>query len=170
MVSQGLPARKLLALRRNRHPVQVHAPQIWPAGVAIMLSSVQGDFPRNYPRRSGGWGCIVLHRGRQLQKMAEFSGFLQEDARACGSFWRSGPESNRHTRICSPLHHHSATGPQVAGQAGKTEGIRRLRPRRPYSTVVSGYPECPQKADWRSQRRSLSYPAGVRRCPVSKPG
>jgi hypothetical protein len=27
--------------------------------------------------------------------------------------WRSGPESNRHTRICSPLHHHSATGPLV---------------------------------------------------------
>jgi hypothetical protein len=25
--------------------------------------------------------------------------------------WRSGPELNRHTRICSPLHHHSATGP-----------------------------------------------------------
>ena len=25
--------------------------------------------------------------------------------------WRSGPESNRHSRICSPLHHHSATGP-----------------------------------------------------------
>jgi hypothetical protein len=28
-----------------------------------------------------------------------------------GGNWRSGPESNRHTRICSPLHHHSATGP-----------------------------------------------------------
>lgn len=25
--------------------------------------------------------------------------------------WRPGPESNRHTRICSPLHHHSATRP-----------------------------------------------------------
>ncbi len=29
--------------------------------------------------------------------------------------WRSGAESNRHTRICSPLHHHSATGPESAG-------------------------------------------------------
>src|ERR1700709_1733119 len=29
--------------------------------------------------------------------------------------WRSGPESNRHTRICSPMHHHSATGPQGGG-------------------------------------------------------
>ena len=27
--------------------------------------------------------------------------------------WRSGPESNRHPRICSPMHHHSATGPPV---------------------------------------------------------
>ena len=33
------------------------------------------------------------------------------------SDWRSGPESNRHTRICSPMHHHSATGPPVAVRA-----------------------------------------------------
>ena len=30
--------------------------------------------------------------------------------------WRSGRESNPHTRICSPLHHHSATGPSLAGR------------------------------------------------------
>lgn len=30
-------------------------------------------------------------------------------------FWRSGRESNPHSRICSPLHHHSATGPSVYG-------------------------------------------------------
>jgi hypothetical protein len=106
----------------------------------------------------------LLHRGRQLQKMAEFSGFLQEDARACGSFWRSGPESNRHTRICSPLHHHSATGPQVAGQAGKTEGIRRLRPRKPYSTVVGVYPECPRRSKLTVPAASLVQCRGVRRC------
>ncbi len=29
--------------------------------------------------------------------------------------WRSGPELNRHSRICSPLHHHSATGPPKLG-------------------------------------------------------
>jgi hypothetical protein len=28
-----------------------------------------------------------------------------------GALWRSGRESNPHSRICSPLHHHSATGP-----------------------------------------------------------
>src|SRR6185295_16679308 len=31
--------------------------------------------------------------------------------------WRPGPESNRHTRICSPLHSHSATRP-LAGAGG----------------------------------------------------
>ena len=31
--------------------------------------------------------------------------------------WRSGPESNRHPRICSPMHHHSATGPPVRAGA-----------------------------------------------------
>ena len=30
------------------------------------------------------------------------------------AIWRSGPESNRHPRICSPMHHHSATGPPGA--------------------------------------------------------
>ena len=28
-------------------------------------------------------------------------------------FWRPGSESNRHTRICSPLHNHSATRPRA---------------------------------------------------------
>ena len=28
-----------------------------------------------------------------------------------GFIWRPGSESNRHTRICSPLHNHSATRP-----------------------------------------------------------
>ena len=37
--------------------------------------------------------------------------------------FRSGPESNRHTRICSPLHHHSATGPEA--------GLRTEQPREP---------------------------------------
>ena len=29
--------------------------------------------------------------------------------------WRHGPESNRHSRICSPLHRHSATAPYSLG-------------------------------------------------------
>ncbi len=38
--------------------------------------------------------------------------------------WRSGPESNRHTRICSPLHHHSATGPRaICGLSGLAGGV-----------------------------------------------
>ncbi len=47
-----------------------------------------------------------------------------EDTAAAGKFlsyllksWRPGPESNRRTRICSPLLSHSATGP-VAPQRG----------------------------------------------------
>jgi hypothetical protein len=32
-------------------------------------------------------------------------------AAPCFERWRPGPESNRGARICSPLRHHSATGP-----------------------------------------------------------
>ena len=38
--------------------------------------------------------------------------------------WRHGPESNRHSRICSPLHRHSATAPNP--KAGKEGDIRFL--------------------------------------------
>ena len=31
--------------------------------------------------------------------------------------WRLGPESNRGTRLCRPLHNHSATQPRVFGFA-----------------------------------------------------
>ena len=57
--------------------------------------------------------------------------------------WRSGRESNPHSRICSPLHHHSATGPRgraryivrraLFGQARPRRSGRNLngvRPRR----------------------------------------
>src|SRR5271170_5664657 len=53
--------------------------------------------------------------------------------RRTGEDWRSGAESNRHTRICSPLHHHSATGPARRrvyprhGAAGQVRTIRRAR-------------------------------------------
>jgi hypothetical protein len=40
--------------------------------------------------------------------------------------WRSGPESNRHPRICSPMHHHSATGPPVQLRPPKPEGPRHF--------------------------------------------
>lgn len=41
--------------------------------------------------------------------------------------WRSGAESNRHTRICSPLHHHSATGPEERDDISVL-GVARVKP------------------------------------------
>jgi hypothetical protein len=43
------------------------------------------------------------------------------------SYWRPGPESNRRTRICSPLHGHSATGPEAAGSGVSRRGGRAWR-------------------------------------------
>ena len=37
---------------------------------------------------------------------------------ALAGVWRPEPESNRRTRICSPLRHHSAIGPRPPFQAG----------------------------------------------------
>jgi hypothetical protein len=49
-------------------------------------------------------------------------------------FWRSGPESNRHPRICSPMHHHSATGPPMQDalyvlRRAQGQALRLARPR-----------------------------------------
>src|SRR4029079_12026250 len=35
--------------------------------------------------------------------------------------WRRGSESNRRTRLCRPLHDHSATPPKSSTQKGKAE-------------------------------------------------
>ena len=56
--------------------------------------------------------------------------------------WRSGPESNRRIRICSPPHNHSATGPQSghlprAAEVGGISGRRgRVKRRRVASMIV----------------------------------
>lgn len=47
------------------------------------------------------------------QKTPPVAGF--DDVPGCPgiSIWRPGSESNRRTRICSPLHDHSATRPEA---------------------------------------------------------
>ncbi len=48
-------------------------------------------------------------RGKICNSQKEFSRKLLI---SLGKFWRPEPESNRRTRICNPLHHHSAIGPK----------------------------------------------------------
>ena len=52
--------------------------------------------------------------------------------------WRLGPESNRRTRICNPLHHHSATQPlvtistihvEISSLADLNTGLKKQMPR-----------------------------------------
>lgn len=50
-------------------------------------------------------------------------------AAAAAAGWRPGPESNRRERICSPLHHHSATGP--ACRAADCAVVRAAQAQRP---------------------------------------
>ena len=51
-------------------------------------------------------------RIRQPEPRCLAEGARRSPAQFCR--WRPGPESNRRTRICSPLHDHSATGPAAA--------------------------------------------------------
>ena len=39
---------------------------------------------------------------------------IKNTHKGCSFIWRPGSESNRHRRICSPLHNHSATRPEPA--------------------------------------------------------
>lgn len=73
--------------------------------------------------------------------------------------WRSGPELNRRTRICSPLHHHSATGPIQPGHLSTGPPCRvklRLAP--------SGQSPEGHRRVWvmTAARKSSSQPAGLR--------
>lgn len=64
---------------------------------------------RRYHRYVSSNGRLLLQRIKNMywvglkQKHTTLGVFL---------FWRPGSESNRHTRICSPLHNHSATRPE----------------------------------------------------------
>ena len=54
--------------------------------------------------------------------------------------WRRGPESNRHSRICSPLHRHSATTPHRERRC-YTHGTRRGSSGRdptPFDAIAGG--------------------------------
>lgn len=62
----------------------------------------------------------------RMQKHSKTLCFIVFFARLRKKFWRHGGESNSHTRICSPLHHHSATAP-CGGRF--TESYKELPPK-----------------------------------------
>ena len=74
---------------------------------------------------SGAGGANRFSRYRISRSRTPF-------VKRCGGgnvlFWRPGPESNRRTRICSPLHHHSATGPRFRTLPGGAQGLPTVFP------------------------------------------
>lgn len=67
------------------------------------------------------WFAVWQHSTRHVQTFARMrtgagsplTKFQNENAHnGAFLFWRPGSESNRHRRICSPLHNHSATRPE----------------------------------------------------------
>lgn len=69
---------------------------------------------------------LITRSGRERQMF--FSPFFSSPQ--SGGIWRPRPESNRHSRICSPLHNHSATRP--------LSGTVRPRPRHVRGAVIEG--------------------------------
>ena len=51
-----------------------------------------------------------------------------ENALEAEEYWRRDPESNRGTRLCRPLHNHSAIAPRPKTRAGNKRGKALLSP------------------------------------------
>ena len=79
--------------------------------------------------------------------------------------WRLGPESNRRTRICNPLHHHSATQPLVTISTNHVE-ISSL------ADLNTGLKKQMPRTASRPRHRCRSWPALPTNCGIwsGKPG
>ncbi len=63
-------------------------------------------------------GQVATHRLLRLQPWLKQERPHPEGAGAFQSFWRPGSESNRRSRLCRPLHDHSATWPRRRALGG----------------------------------------------------
>ena len=89
-------------------------------------------------RGSGhGAGNETRTRDPDLGKVVlyQLSYSRMEDAVASSWYWRPGSELNRRTRICSPLHNHSATRPMATAPDWRNPGAfsRRLQNKTPHA-------------------------------------
>ncbi len=108
--------------------------------------------------RNPARGRRVLTCGIAVRKPAR--GRLRRD------YWRQGPESNRRTRLCRPLHNHSATPPRVHGAFAEND-------RRQTSTSrVNSPTRARRHAPARKLKREAWLPFGIwsgRRVSNSRP-
>ena len=89
-------------------------------------------------RGSGhGAGNETRTRDPDLGKVVlyQLSYSRMEEAVASSWYWRPGSELNRRTRICSPLHNHSATRPMATAPDWRNPGAfsRRLQNKTPHA-------------------------------------
>jgi hypothetical protein len=101
-------------LRRDRR-----VEPVWP-GIPLHSSSGFGFFDTRRVERRRAQGMQRIRRGGRG---------IPSRRRGCwgggsNSFWRRGSESNRRTRLCRPLHNHSATPPRGARPSGKGREFR----------------------------------------------
>ena len=85
-----------------------------------------------------------------------------------GSVWRLGSESNRRTRLCRPLHDHSATQPKGPPNRGSTRGDgegpsqKRQNPFAP--AIEQEGPGVSWRSNWSGKRDSNSRPQPWQGC------
>src|SRR4051794_14636124 len=104
------------------------------------------DFARS-PDGEVAWECDTISTLFRRSSRRDFpTDFKKLEA------WRPDPESNRGTRICSPLHSHSAIGPAgrtYRGRPGRgSRSAGRLRPGGAVPITIGRFPpECPKDDD-----------------------
>lgn len=116
-------------------------------GMASRPADFKSDASTNFATRANGWHCPtawIVDRNENARKRGRPAIRLSQSILRR---WRPGSELNRRTRLCRPLHNHSATRP--VGLCSLTEATASYRSNETPSTGVSctrngtGFAPCP---------------------------
>lgn len=116
-------------------------------GMASRPADFKSDASTNFATRANGWHCPtarIVDRNENARKRGRLAIRLSQSILRR---WRPGSELNRRTRLCRPLHNHSATRP--VGLCSLTEATAGHRSNETPSTGASctrngmGFAPCP---------------------------
>ena len=123
-------------------------------GAAIRRFPSMPSSPGSATSKAGSSNCSFKRSMADVsdstaqQKTRISAGFVDSTGRSRTTIWRPGSESNRRTRLCRPLHDHSATWPVTWTLADAASGERSLAAR-------SGKNKKPRRAEVFAVARGL---------------
>lgn len=114
-------------------------------GMALRPADFKSDASTSFAiRANAGIACLSL-RGNGNRRSAPHADCAEKENRHEAGFmcirWRPGSELNRRTRICSPLHNHSATRPMAIARDWRNHGTisSALQNKTPRTGLCSEY-------------------------------